>query len=56
MNDDRIKILQLTIIVSFFVVIFRLFYWQIFQGQTIRNRHQNQIYQQTKVLPKLGHL
>jgi cell division protein FtsI (penicillin-binding protein 3)/stage V sporulation protein D (sporulation-specific penicillin-binding protein) len=56
MNSDRIKILRFTIIISFFVVIFRLFYWQILQGQTIRSRSLNQIFQQKKILPNLGHL
>jgi cell division protein FtsI/penicillin-binding protein 2 len=56
MSNDRISILKTTIIFSFVIVVLRLFYWQIYQGQSVRNRSLNQIYSQTKILPNLGHL
>lgn len=56
MSSDRIKTLQFTIVTFFLIIILRLFYWQIFQGQTIRDRSLGQIYQQTKILPNQGHL
>jgi len=56
MSNNRISILKTTIIFSFVIVVLRLFYWQIYLGQTVRNRSLNQIYQQTKILPNLGHL
>lgn len=53
-DDNRLKSVNLTIIFAFFVVLLKLFYWQIIQGQKIRNENISQTSKLISTLPIPG--
>lgn len=53
-DDNRIKSVNLTIIVAFFIVLSRLFYWQIIMGDTIRITNISQTSKLQTTLPHPG--
>lgn len=55
-NNSRLKTVNLTIIFSFFIVISRLFYWQIIQGPEIRDKNVAQTSKLKSILPNVGKL
>jgi stage V sporulation protein D (sporulation-specific penicillin-binding protein) len=56
MNQQRTNTLLLTLYFSFFVIIGRLFYWQIIKGQELRLKNLSQTSKLEKIFPQEGHL
>ncbi len=53
-DNSRLKSVYLTIILAFFVVITRLFYWQIIKGADIRTQNTLQTSKLQKIIPNTG--
>lgn len=54
MASNRISVLKFTIYIYFFVVIVRLFYWQIVMGPNLKEKALSQVLTIEKISPKRG--
>lgn len=56
MENQRSKIILLTIYLCFIFILGRLFYWQIIKGQELRDKSLSQIYKLDTIIPQQGHI
>jgi len=55
-ENNRSKIILLTIYFCFIVILGRLFYWQIIKGQELRDQATSQIYKLNTIFPEQGEI
>mgnify|MGYP001805846786 CR=1 FL=1 len=54
MQNQRSKLLSITLTFCFIVICSRLFYWQIIKGPELKEKAKNQSYKLEKILPERG--
>lgn len=56
MNQQRLKLLSLSIILVFVVVVAKLFFFQVISSYSLKNKNLSQMYKTEKILPSRGEI